>query len=209
MSLLHANSRSRGFSLLEVMVSVIVICVGLLGIAKLQALALSNTTSSRLRALAAIEAAGMASAMHSNRQYWGNAPPPNVTVTGTTVTSSDGALQTAAAAGNAGTVCMSPTATAASGPACGAVQLAAFDLVRWTNSLTALLPNPAPNPIATISCPPTVGGGPASCTIRVSWNEQAVAINAQQAGAAAQCTAQAQAGAQCFEVPTYTLYVEP
>lgn len=206
MSLLHAHRRSRGFSLLEVMVSIIVICVGLLGIAKLQALALSNTTSSRLRALAAIEAAGMASAMHSNRQYWGNSPPLSVTVTGTTVTSSDGALQGAAAAGNAGTLCMNAPPGVA---ACGAVQLAAFDLVRWTNSLTALLPNPAPNPIATIACPPVPGGGPASCTIRVSWNEQAVAINAQQAGATAQCTAQAAAGAQCFEIPTYTLYVEP
>jgi type IV pilus assembly protein PilV len=209
MSRRHARDRSRGFSLLEVMVSVIVICVGLLGIAKLQALSLSSVTSSRLRALAAIEAAGMASAMHSNRQYWGLTPPGTVTVTGTTVTSSDGALQTAAAAANAGTLCWSPTATTNSGPACGAVQLAAFDLVRWTTSLTTLLPNPAPNPIATILCPPTPGGGPASCTVQISWNEQAVAINLQQAGAAAQCAAQVGLGQQCFEIPTYTLYVEP
>jgi type IV pilus assembly protein PilV len=205
MSRRHARDRSRGFSLLEVMVSVIVICVGLLGIAKLQALALSNATSSRLRALAAIEAAGMASAMHSNRQYWGTTPPGTVTVTGTTVTSTDGALQAAAAAANAVNLCFGTL----NGPApCGAVQLAAFDLVRWTNSLTTLLPNPAPAPIATISCPPAPTG-PASCTVRISWNEQAVAINAQQAGAAAQCQLQAAANAQCFEIPTYTLYVEP
>lgn len=205
MSLLHADLRSRGFSLLEVMVSIIVICVGLLGIAKLQALAVSNTTSSRLRALAAIEAASVASSMHSNRQYWGSTPPVSVTVTATTIISSDGALQTAAAASNAGTVCMSPTATAASGPACGSQQLAAFDLVRWANSLTGLLPNPT----ATISCPPTLGAGPTTCTIQVSWTEQAVAINVQQANAGAQCAAQVAAGQQCFEVPTYTLYVEP
>src|SRR5205823_9766606 len=61
------NVRSRGFSLVEVMVAVIVICVGLLGIAKLQALSLSNTTTSRLRALAAIQVASVAAAMHSNR----------------------------------------------------------------------------------------------------------------------------------------------
>jgi type IV pilus assembly protein PilV len=190
------------------MVSIIVICVGLLGIAKLQALAVSNTTSSRLRALAAIQAASFASSMHSNRQYWGNTPPASVTVTGTTVTSSDGALQGAAAGANAGTVCMSSPAgpaTAGSGPACGAVQLAAFDLVRWANSVAGLLPNPN----ATILCPPTLGAGPTSCTIQVSWTEQAVAINAQQANATAQCKAQAAAGQQCFEVPTYTLYVEP
>ena len=60
----RAGTGVRGFSLVEVMVAVIVICVGLLGIAKMQALALSNTTTSRLRALAAIEAAGLASAMN-------------------------------------------------------------------------------------------------------------------------------------------------
>ena len=47
----------RGFSLVEVMVAVVVICTGLLGIAKLQALSLSNTSTARLRSLAAMEAA--------------------------------------------------------------------------------------------------------------------------------------------------------
>ena len=62
--------RAHGFSLIEVMVAVVVICIGLLGIAKMQAMALSNTNMSRQRSLAAIEAASFASAMHSNRQYW-------------------------------------------------------------------------------------------------------------------------------------------
>jgi len=192
MSSLASRGRSRGFSLLEVMVSVIVICVGLLGIAKLQALALSNTTTSRLRALAAIQAASMASSMHSNREYWGN-PPNTVTLTGTTITSSDAALQSAAGTANAGTLCIG---TSGSGSACQAVPLAAFDLVRWSNSLATLLPNPA----ATISCPSIPGGGPASCTITVNWSEKAVAINTQEANAAANAQ---------FESPSYTLYVEP
>src|SRR5579862_1192051 len=59
-----------GFSLIEVMVAVVIICIGLLGIAKLQAMSLSNSTMSRQRALAAIEAAGLAASMHSNRDYW-------------------------------------------------------------------------------------------------------------------------------------------
>ena len=67
---LHA----RGFSLVEVMVAVVVICIGLLGIAKMQAMALSNTNMSRQRSLAAIEAASMASAMHSNQLYWTTFP---------------------------------------------------------------------------------------------------------------------------------------
>src|SRR2546430_13031518 len=65
-----AGAASRGFSLVEVMVAVIVICVGMLGIAKLEALSVSNTTTARLRSLAAIEAASLAAAKHTNRQYW-------------------------------------------------------------------------------------------------------------------------------------------
>jgi type IV pilus assembly protein PilV len=198
--------RSNGFSLLEVMVSVIVICVGLLGIARLQALSLSNVTTSRLRGLAAIEAASLASAMHSNRQYWGNTPPLTVTVTATTasgtVTSTDAALQAAAGTDltnnptsvNPSAVCIG---TSGGGPQCTAVPLAAFDLARWAVSLGALLPNPT----ATISCPPVAGGAaPASCTITINWTEKAVAINAQEANAAANAQ---------FQSPSYTLYVEP
>ena len=153
----HTHAHSRGFSLVEVMVAVIVICVGLLGIAKLQALSLSNTTTSRLRALAAIQVASVAAAMHSNRQYWGNTPPETVIVTATAITSTDGALQTQATNDLTGTSPSNPSrvcvGTAGSGAACTALQLAAFDLARWGVSLAALLPNPT----ATIRCPPTPG----------------------------------------------------
>jgi len=47
---------------------------GLLGIAKMQALSLSNSTTSRQRCVAAIEAAGLASGMHSNASYWVTVP---------------------------------------------------------------------------------------------------------------------------------------
>src|SRR5690349_21912373 len=99
------RSAAAGFSLVEVMVAVVVICVGLLGIAKMQALSLSNTTTSRQRALAAMQAASIASAMHSNREYWAgdfqlSAAAPSVTLSGAgptaTVVSTDAAMATAA-----------------------------------------------------------------------------------------------------------------
>lgn len=216
MSSISSSARARGFSLVEVMVSVIVICVGLLGIAKLQALSLSNTTTSRLRALAAIQAASIAAAMHSNRQYWGLTPPVSVTVTatslGATIVSTDAGLQTAAAAD----VAANPTAsnpsavcngTSTSGPACAAVPLAAFDLARWAVSLGALLPNPQ----ALLTCPPVAGGAaPASCSITICWTERAVGTNQQEAAGATPCNgAGATQGAVGFQLPTYTLYVEP
>jgi type IV pilus assembly protein PilV len=189
-----AGARSRGFSLVEVMVAVIVICVGMLGIAKMQALSLSNTTTARLRSLAAIEAASLASAMHSNRQYWANTPLPfNVALSAAgAITSSDGALAVQAAADLAtvpDNVCF--------GIQCAAMPLAAFDLARWTTNLTGMLPKPTAN----ISCPALPGiAAPPSCTITISWNEKAIAINQQETTAAANAQ---------FQVPTYTLYVEP
>jgi len=218
MSLALERRRARGFSLVETLVALIVICVGLLGIAKMQALALSNMTTSRLRALAAFEGAGLAAAMHSNRAYWANTPAAyTITVNpgaNPAVTSSDGALATAASndyaagpsAANGATglnACVGTTGGGAECPA--AVNLAAYDVARWASSLALLLPNP----VATISCPNVAP--PTSCTIKITWTEQAVGVNAQEAGvSAATCTAQ-NGGIEgnCFENPTYLLYVEP
>ncbi len=186
-----AGARAHGFSLVEVMVAVIVICVGMLGIAKMQALSVSNTTTARLRSLAAIEAAGLASAMHSNRQYWANniVLPFNLVLNAGVITSSDGALAAQATADLT-------NLTACFGIQCPALPLAAFDLARWSTNLSGLLPNPTANINCGVSAPPT-------CTITISWSEKAVAINQQEATAAA--TAQLPQ----FQVPTYTLFVEP
>jgi type IV pilus assembly protein PilV len=191
------------------MVAVIVICVGLLGIAKMQALSLSNSTTSRMRSLAAIEAASLASAMHSNRQYWANTAPTTVTVNPGAIASSDAALATAANTDLATAPSPSMACVGAAGAVaqCAALPLAAFDLARWSTSLSLLLPPPpAPTSMATISCPP-IAGSPTSCTIQISWGEKAVAVNQQQAQQEA--AAQAALTPGQFETPTYLLYVEP
>jgi len=182
--------RSRGFTLIEVLVAVVVICVGMLGIAKMQALALSNTTTSRMRALASLEAASLAAAMHSNRLYWSAAAPASVTVVPTAIASTDAnmAAQAGVDLGNL-PACVG---TLAGGVQCTPSNLAAYDLANWATDLGALLPNPS----ATILCPPAVNG-PVSCTIQITWTEHAVRVNAQ-----AIVTGQ-------FATPTYTLYVEP
>src|ERR1700678_3910095 len=81
------RSRTRGFTLLEVMVALVITSIGLLGIAKIQALAYASTGSASVRSLVALQAAGLAASMHANRSYWagGFAPIP-VTINGTTIT---------------------------------------------------------------------------------------------------------------------------
>ena len=174
--------RMRGFSLLEVMVALIVVSVGMLGIAKMHALAFASTGSASMRSLAAIEAASLASMMRANRGYWAaGAAPPVITITGTTI--SDATL-----AGTAATVtyCMKGANTP-----CSPATLAAYDLHRWAAALNAILPTPS----ATVSCP--VIAPPISCTIQINWVEKTVAINAQAANGPA------------MQAPTYVLYVEP
>jgi len=190
----------RGFSLVEVMVAVVVICTGLLGIAKLQALSLSNTSTARLRSLAALEAASLASAMHSNREYWAGTPPNSIVVTpntpaAPTIVSSDAAMAATATAdlGAFPALPQNCIGNAGSGPVCPALNLAAFDLAWWLTSLSSLLPNPG----ATIQCP---NNAPAACTIQITWTESAVAMNSSETNAP---------GVQQFQTPTYTLYVEP
>lgn len=217
--------RTQGFSLVEVMVAVVVICVGLLGIAKMQAMAVSNTNMSRQRSLAAIEAASIASAMHSNREYWASFPAAfSVSITSgapagapPVVVSTDGLLQAQTLA-DIGPPALNPCIGSNNGlakcswvAAGNSAALAAFDLARWWNTLAGVPPTPGllPGPVtATITCPATPVGNPAptSCTVQIQWIEKAVAMNSQEAKVE---EGAAPTGASAAEQPVFTLYVEP
>ena len=179
--------RDRGFSLFEVMVTLVVLGVGLLGIAKMQALALSSTGVAALRSLAALEASSLAASMRADRAYWaqgGVAPPPTgITVIGTAI--SDPVLAAPADCTTTGGV---------NPPNCAPAKLAAYDLQRWAAVVNGLLPGAA----SRIICSTTVNA-PVDCTIQISWGENAVALF-QQGTSTVGAT---------FNVPTYTLYVEP
>jgi type IV pilus assembly protein PilV len=201
------RSQARGFTLVEVMVALIVIAIGTLGIAKMQALALSNTGASRTRALAAIEASSLAAAMHVNRAYWASylSVPGTISVatTGTPPVTSTSATLQAALTAVATTLC--PTGSTfnaklscycASGNSapCGTatyINMAASDLYDWTMGLASLLPAAQ----AQVAC--NNANSPVDCTITITWTENAVAINKQQSAAAA------------IQTVRYILYVIP
>ena len=161
------------------MVALVVICVGLLGVAKMQALSLANTTISRQRSIAAIEAASLAAAMRANRLYWGTtasnfAATWNPTNAPAFVVQGDANLAAAATAGNAHACDGAAGAVPRVRVRCQQQALAAADLAGWTTALSAVLPNPS----ATITCGVPIGTTlPASCMINITWSETSVAMN--------------------------------
>jgi type IV pilus assembly protein PilV len=175
--------RQRGFSLVEVMVALLVISIGLLGIAKMQALSLSTTSQARLRSLAALEASSLASMMRADRVYWASAAttakPLSIVIQGATLSSSsDGAITGAADCSSAGTLCTAPA------------DLAGYDLINWAQSVNLVVPNEQ----ATISCqqPAPVAPIPAmpvTCSISIAWAEST--------------------GPASLATPQYTVVVQP
>jgi type IV pilus assembly protein PilV len=179
--------RHRGFSLIEVLVALVIIGVGMLGIAKIQALSYASTGTAAQRSIAAILASSMSSAMRANRAYWAvqaaNAQQ--------TITITNGAFTPAP------TDPVLSSTPSCLGTSCVPQALAAYDLHQWATALTSV--GALPFSTATINCyppAPTLINYPVSCTITITWTERNIGINSQAAVTA-------------MQAPDYTLYVEP
>lgn len=121
--------QARGFTLLEVVVALLVVSVGLLGIAKMYAVAIGNAQVAGSRALASMYAGSLSSAMHANRAYWqAGLAPASTTVHGSTL--GDGTLDGQNADCSYSSSNPSPWGTP--------VQMASADLKTWGRSLQQL-----------------------------------------------------------------------
>jgi len=180
----HSSSARAacGFSLVEVLVALLIVSVGLIGLAKMESLALSSTSVASLRSVAAIEAASLASMMHANQDFW-----QNTAVYPSTVITSQ--LNPFAAA----VPCLTPGANA-----CSPQLMANYDLNLWASSLSQVLPAYS----AWVTCGTTPGLPSVSCTIQIVWAENAVAMTSQQNNGTQNNLAN-------LSLPTYTLYVQP
>ncbi|HEY1891781.1 MAG TPA: prepilin-type N-terminal cleavage/methylation domain-containing protein [Steroidobacteraceae bacterium] len=200
MNLRATARRALGFSLIEVMIALLIVCVGMLGIAKLEAVVLSNTGSSRLRALIALEAASLADTMHANRDFWDGSSGDWTSTVGATITVTGGtaAFSATNSAHLAAALGASPNCTST----CSHVNLAGYDLNQWASGSggNGGLAQVIKNSTSTISCIAQTALVPATCTITITWNENTVAANQQEA----------QAGAPTnFQSETYTMVVQP
>jgi type IV pilus assembly protein PilV len=174
-----AYRRARGFSLMEVMVALVVSTVGLLGLAKMEALAMSSTGVASSRSLAAIEASSLAAAMHANPGYWaaGGTAPASTIISGTATTNPF-----------AGTAACTLTGTSS----CSPQAMAYNDMNQWAAAVSTVLPGY----LANINCSQVVGI-PVTCTITLQWTENGVAVSTQQTQMSS------------LALPTYVLFVQP
>lgn len=157
MSLVCTSKRNqRGFSLVEVLVSMLIIMFGLLGIAGMQLMALNNTEAARYSSIASVMAGDLGARMLGNTNYWGT-PPASVAIA-----ASNGVLQLTGGPPASSTDCVAN--------ACAPAVMAYFDLAQWgTNLITSL-----PGGKATLSC--NSGETPAVCTVTISWAEKNIGL---------------------------------
>lgn len=159
------NNNQQGFTLLEVLISVLILSIGLLGIAGLQLTALSNNTSAYNRSIATTLAYDMADRMRANK-----------------VAANNNAYNRAAGAAPTGAAsCIANTCTEAA--------LAAFDLDEWVCQLGAYNANDA---CAALGLQGELPGGDATITrngdiftITIMWDDarNGVAVTPANCGA--------------------------
>jgi type IV pilus assembly protein PilV len=150
-----APRRMHGFTLLEVLVSLVILSIGLLGLAAMQASALSSTHGSQLESMVALQARSLADAMSANPDYWAN-NTPTFTVGGTAASPTFGSAAPAAPSGG----CINTT--------CSSTNMAGYDLQQWAKQLLTQVPGAN----ATITCSTSA---PVGCSITINWTEKAAA----------------------------------
>ncbi len=142
----HSKAISKitsGFTLIEVLIAVLVLSIGLLGLASLQATSLKNNYSAYMRSQAAILANDIADRIRSN--------PGAPSGTGGAL---NGSYNNVPGLVTGSTDCEATT--------CSSTQLAAYNLEQWSSQIAATLPGGDG----------TVTGNGSLFTVTVMWDDE-------------------------------------
>lgn len=160
---------AAGFTLVEVLVTLLIVSVGMLGLVKLEAAGVSESSVSRTRSLMTFQAESLAGIMRANRAYW-VAPGKVLTFT-------------VPQAGSAATYPSSGNATDATCAAakCTPGEMAYADLYAWATAFQASFPYAAAT-VACVSAGCTNSTVPTSYDITLTWSERTVATSKSAVG---------------------------
>ncbi|MDA3920330.1 MAG: type IV pilus modification protein PilV [Salinisphaera sp.] len=171
-----AATRQHGFTLLEALVTIVVISIGLLGLLGLQSVALVSTQTSQARGAATLAADSMAGRILANPE-------------GAAAKDYDTASSNASSGNSTPTVCTG-------GAVCTPAEMAAFDMSEWRQSLQQALPNGSGD----ISCKANDPNDASKCVeydIKITWRERDK--NNAAVADASNCGAGNGAVNRCFE----------
>jgi len=169
-----ANSRARrqtaGFTLVELLVTMVIVAVGILGIVKMEAAGVAESQVSRVRSLMTYQAESLAGSMRANRGYW--ASTAAAFGTWTSVNTGTQSYPTSMNANGTDATCKST--------ACSSSEMAYADMKAWRDAFIGAFPNAT----ATVACsgvsPACTAGSsavPRSYDITLTWSEKTVAVN--------------------------------
>lgn len=148
-----------GFSMIEIMVTMVIIALALLGSAGLQAYSMKTNMGGQYRNQAAFFVSDIIERMEANKVY---------------------AASTVVGYSTALTTTVNCEATAASAVvACSPATLAAYDVKRWKDAISAVLPQ------GTGTVTQSVTGNPSTYTVTVNWVDRKTNASYSVASAAA------------------------
>jgi type IV pilus assembly protein PilV len=142
-----SNRRESGFTLIELLVAVVVLSVGLLGVAKMSLSTVQANGSAYMRSQATELVQQIIDDMHSNKNI---------------------------AIGNGYNIAMGagpPAAGNCEVAVCTTAQIANFDLNRWITRLAAQLPNGQGQIVTAVAVNPTSGSNETTVIVTVQWND--------------------------------------
>ena len=146
------RERRRGFTLIEVLIALVVLAVGVLGIAKIQAIAIGSTHNAGPRALIAMRSSSLAALMRANKAYWvSGSPPASQIINSTTL--------------------VAPAIDCSAVATCQPAQVAAYDLYAWGSQMAVAYPTNSTE----IACTASTAIGTATCSILIAWSEHVIA----------------------------------
>lgn len=152
------NSYTTGFTLIEVLISMVILALGLLGLAALQGISLKNNQDAYLYSQANALAYEMSDRIKANRPGWLDllADPTGLT------------LSPLPDPADLNTICV--TGCDSAGGACSPGDMAASDYCYWLQQARAKLsPDAAIRIDTSIGVPPCSGGAPSLC-LTMTWS---------------------------------------